>query len=147
MPYDIPTWNRERSYPDGSFSEWLAAQHERDDAVGELAKRVRLDTDWPEHADSSVDRLARYLDSRWAPPELVDALTEAWEERYPPPPAPEPVPFDPPPSPPPAYASDGSGHQQGPVGEAALALWRVARAEWDRRHGQVPVTADQENPQ
>lgn len=60
------------------FQSWLATQGDRDDPVGDLARDVRADPDWPGFDDLPV--LRGYLRNGGAAPEALDALARAFGE-------------------------------------------------------------------
>lgn len=64
---------------DGSFLTWLALQAQRDDAVGDCARDMLDDPDWPPTA-TTFDTARAYLRSVNASHLAVDALREAWGE-------------------------------------------------------------------
>jgi hypothetical protein len=63
-----------------TFLEWLARQTWRRDAVGDLARDVRLDFEWPPTGKVSRARLRAHLEAREAIPEAIVALDTAWDE-------------------------------------------------------------------
>lgn len=66
------------SIPTVSFETWLAAQRERDDPVGDLARDQACDASWPKGATRK--RQIAYLSSRGAEPGALDALRRARDE-------------------------------------------------------------------
>lgn len=60
------------------FDEWLAQQRTRPDRVGDLARDVAGDKQWPAGAHSEA-RL-NYLVGRDASPDLIEALERAHAE-------------------------------------------------------------------
>ena len=61
----------------GLFQGWLNEQEWRPDAVGDFARAVALDPEFPVSMDD-VERIRQYL--RRAPQEHRDAFEEAWED-------------------------------------------------------------------
>ena len=61
------------------FVTWLAQQARRDDAVGDCARDMLDDPDWPSTA-TSFETASAYLTSVNASPIAHDVLREAWEE-------------------------------------------------------------------
>lgn len=64
---------------DGSFLAWLALQAQRDDAVGDCARDMLDDTDWPPEA-TTLETARAYLESVHASGLAIAALHEAWDE-------------------------------------------------------------------
>ena len=62
-----------------SFTRWLGAQTERQDPVGDLARDVAADRDWPLSA-KTVESYEGYLARRGADPNVISALFDAWAE-------------------------------------------------------------------
>ena len=62
-----------------TFLVWLAQQARRDDAVGDCARDMLDDPDWPATA-TTFETARAYLESVNASPRAVEALREAWEE-------------------------------------------------------------------
>lgn len=62
-----------------SFHRWLDQQKGRADPIGDLASDVMHDDRFPSDA-SSLASAKRYLVSRHAPREALEALKEAWQE-------------------------------------------------------------------
>ncbi len=63
----------------GSFLAWLALQAQRDDAVGDCARDMLDDPDWPPTATTEATARA-YLESINASRLAIDALRGAWDE-------------------------------------------------------------------
>lgn len=63
----------------GSFLTWLALQAQRDDAVGDCARDMLDDPDWPPAATTYPTARA-YLESVHASRLAIEALREAWDE-------------------------------------------------------------------
>jgi uncharacterized protein YozE (UPF0346 family) len=62
-----------------SFDRWLREQRHRDDPVGDLARDVISDPDWPRGAGEHAQR--RYLIYEvWACDGAVEAHARAWRE-------------------------------------------------------------------
>jgi hypothetical protein len=58
-----------------SFEDWLAEQRGRQDAVGDLARDIAADNQWPSGAHS--EQRLNYLVGRNAPVERIAALEAA----------------------------------------------------------------------
>ena len=67
------------SQSNGSFLAWLALQAQRDDAVGDCARDMLDDPDWPTTA-TTFETARDYLDSVNASRLAIEALREAWDE-------------------------------------------------------------------
>ena len=65
--------------PNGTFLVWLAQQARRDDAVGDCARDMLDDPDWPPTA-TTFETACAYLVSVQASPPALEALREAWDE-------------------------------------------------------------------
>lgn len=61
------------------FTRWLCRQWRRDDPVGDLARDVRQDPDWPSRA-RTLAAYERYLVECGACDGAVRALRRAWHE-------------------------------------------------------------------
>ena len=61
-----------------SFEHWLARQRERQDPVGDLARDIAADADWPTGAHA--EQRLNYLVGRDASPELIEAMAAANSE-------------------------------------------------------------------
>lgn len=64
-----------------TFSTWLRKQHKRNDAVGDLARDVRQDTNWPKKG--SINAKREYLYDAHGLDEFdpaVSTLNRAWKE-------------------------------------------------------------------
>ncbi|MFU8945438.1 YozE family protein [Mycetocola zhadangensis] len=61
-----------------TFSGWLAEQTERDDVVGELARSVRGDEQFPEHGDKAI--FDGYFSAENTVAETREAFERAWDE-------------------------------------------------------------------
>jgi hypothetical protein len=61
------------------FLTWLALQARRDDAVGDCARDMLDDLDWPPSA-TTFEAAWAYLESVNASRPAIEALTEAWAE-------------------------------------------------------------------
>jgi hypothetical protein len=64
---------------DEPFLVWLALQARRDDPVGDCARDMLDDPDWPPTA-TTFETARAYLESVNASPIAIDALSEAWNE-------------------------------------------------------------------
>nr|MBN1229220.1 hypothetical protein [Anaerolineae bacterium] len=62
-----------------TFTEWLLAQHDRRDSVGELARGAAADRRWP-RKDKTFDEYKRYLGWGIQSEGLIEAFEQAWEE-------------------------------------------------------------------
>ena len=62
-----------------SFLVWLAKQARRDDPVGDSARDMLDDPDWPPIA-TTFETARAYLESVHASPKAIEALREAWTE-------------------------------------------------------------------
>jgi len=62
-----------------TFLVWLALQARRDDPVGDSARDMLDDPDWPQTA-TTFDSASAYLRSVNASPKAIEALREAWNE-------------------------------------------------------------------
>ncbi len=62
-----------------AFLIWLAQQARRDDPVGDCARDMLDDPDWPQTA-TTFDTAHAYLTSINASTNALDALREAWDE-------------------------------------------------------------------
>lgn len=62
-----------------TFSEYLLRQVLRWDPVGDIAREVNDDPDWPSHV-RDIDAFHRYLNTHHAPEAAHDALDAAWAE-------------------------------------------------------------------
>ncbi|MBE3597759.1 MAG: hypothetical protein IMX02_02800 [Limnochordaceae bacterium] len=71
-------WAREYGRGAG-FTGWLRRQWRRDDPVGDLARDVRLDPDWPGRA-RRPQTYRRYLEQCGACEGALRALERAWVE-------------------------------------------------------------------
>lgn len=69
-----PTGYRERS-----FYEWLGDQRSRRDDIGRFARDVWDDVHFPRGLNSETD-LVRYMQTRGAGADAIEAAREAWEE-------------------------------------------------------------------
>ena len=63
----------------GTFLVWLAQQARRDDAVGDCARDMLDDPDWPATA-TTFESARVYLASVHASDRALAALREAWDE-------------------------------------------------------------------
>lgn len=61
-----------------SFNHWLRRQHQRDDRIGDLARDVRQDRQWP--GCRTLAGFQRYLGQRNACSAAVESLAAAWTE-------------------------------------------------------------------
>ncbi|MCP2032183.1 uncharacterized protein YozE (UPF0346 family) [Okibacterium sp. HSC-33S16] len=61
-----------------TFSGWLSEQTERDDVVGELARSVRNDEQFPEHGDKAI--FDGYFSAENTVGETREAFERAWDE-------------------------------------------------------------------
>ncbi len=62
-----------------TFLVWLAQQARRDDPVGDCARDMLDDPDWPPTA-TTFETARAYLESVEASPKAIEALREAWSE-------------------------------------------------------------------
>jgi uncharacterized protein YozE (UPF0346 family) len=62
-----------------TFLVWLALQARRDDPVGDCARDMLDDPDWPAQA-TTFEMARHYLESVNASPKAIEALREAWDE-------------------------------------------------------------------
>jgi uncharacterized protein YozE (UPF0346 family) len=62
-----------------TFLVWLAQQARRDDPVGDCARDMLDDPDWPPTA-TTFETARAYLESVKASPKAIEALREAWSE-------------------------------------------------------------------
>jgi uncharacterized protein YozE (UPF0346 family) len=62
-----------------TFLVWLAQQARRDDPVGDSARDMLDDPDWPPTA-TSFETAWAYLESVNASQKAIEALREAWNE-------------------------------------------------------------------
>jgi uncharacterized protein YozE (UPF0346 family) len=62
-----------------TFLVWLAQQARRDDPVGDCARDMLDDPDWPPSV-TTFETARTYLESVNASPQAMAALREAWEE-------------------------------------------------------------------
>lgn len=60
------------------FTEWLIGQCHRDDMVGDLARDVRADRNWPSHGD--LRSYTGYVDRNSTIKKATKALRIAWVE-------------------------------------------------------------------
>ncbi|MCO5176521.1 MAG: sterile alpha motif-like domain-containing protein [Thermomicrobiales bacterium] len=63
----------------GSFLTWLALQAQRDDPVGDCARDMLDDPEWPSEATTYATARV-YLESVQASSLAIAALREAWDE-------------------------------------------------------------------
>ncbi|MFB8085030.1 YozE family protein [Streptomyces sp. NPDC055992] len=59
------------------FTTWLKAHVKDQSAIGDLARDVAADPDWPSRRELSGQR--KYLEERGAIPAAVETLESAWE--------------------------------------------------------------------
>ncbi len=62
-----------------AFSFWLAQQARRDDPVGDIARDMLDDPDWPQ-GDFTLADYRMYLESVRASQSALAALQQAWDE-------------------------------------------------------------------
>jgi len=62
------------------FRGWLAQFTQVNGAIGDLARDVAADTDWPEGSDE-LETYLDHLDAAGASPAALDTLVDAWH-RY-----------------------------------------------------------------
>ena len=62
-----------------TFLVWLAQQARRDDPVGDCARDMLDDPDWPPTA-TTFEAARAYLESVHASRQAIAALREAWDE-------------------------------------------------------------------
>lgn len=62
-----------------TFWNWLMAQRDREDAVGDFARRARKDPAWPTRA-SGRETLDAYLDAQGAAQTMREAFAQAHGE-------------------------------------------------------------------
>jgi hypothetical protein len=63
------------------FSQWLRKQHKRDDAIGDLARDMKQDREWPRIRKETLDRYESYLKyERYAYEKAIITLRAAWQE-------------------------------------------------------------------
>ncbi|MFE5806298.1 YozE family protein [Streptomyces sp. NPDC056491] len=60
-----------------SFTTWLKTHRKDDTAIGDLARDVAADPDWPSRRGLSGQRT--YLEDRGAIPRAIATLERAWE--------------------------------------------------------------------
>ncbi|RST04603.1 hypothetical protein EF910_16500 [Streptomyces sp. WAC07149] len=60
-----------------SFTTWLKTHRKDDSAIGDLARDVSADPDWPSRRGLSGQ--IAYLEERGAIPAAIDTLERAWE--------------------------------------------------------------------
>ncbi|MFD9720636.1 YozE family protein [Streptomyces sp. NPDC059076] len=60
-----------------SFTSWLKSHSKDQNAIGDLARDVAADPDWPSRRQLSGQR--EYLEERGAIPAAVETLERAWE--------------------------------------------------------------------
>lgn len=60
-----------------SFTTWLKTHKKDQNAIGDLARDVAADPDWPSRRQLSGQR--EYLEERGAIPAAVETLERAWE--------------------------------------------------------------------
>ncbi|MEU9710772.1 YozE family protein [Streptomyces sp. NPDC047967] len=60
-----------------SFAAWLRTHKKDQTAIGDLAREVAADPDWPSRRQLSGQR--EYLEERGAIPAAVETLERAWE--------------------------------------------------------------------
>jgi hypothetical protein len=58
------------------FMPWLRTQVKADNAIGDLARDVVRDPDWPSRGSLETQRA--YLEERDANPRAIDTLERAW---------------------------------------------------------------------
>jgi uncharacterized protein YozE (UPF0346 family) len=63
------------------FRAWLMRHVDEQSAIGDLARDVRDDAEWPEGAPETFELYNEYLDSMNACEEALGALEKAWS-RY-----------------------------------------------------------------
>ncbi|MFD5628150.1 YozE family protein [Streptomyces sp. NPDC127072] len=59
-----------------SFTAWLKTQADRDSGIGDLARDVARDPDWPSRRGRAGQRT--YLEERGAIPAAIEMLEDAW---------------------------------------------------------------------
>jgi uncharacterized protein YozE (UPF0346 family) len=60
-----------------SFTDWLQARREEDTRVGDLARDMLQDRQWPKQANTHKT-FKRHLEEKCACDGALDALNEAW---------------------------------------------------------------------
>ena len=73
-----PKQDAPQSRPSWTFTVWLDFQERRRDAVGELARVVRKDFQWP--GWRNIEGLATYCRAQQVAPPVLAALRQAWGE-------------------------------------------------------------------
>jgi hypothetical protein len=58
------------------FMPWLRTQAKEDNAIGDLARDVMRDPDWPSRGSLETQRA--YLEERGAIPRAIETLERAW---------------------------------------------------------------------
>lgn len=66
-------------WPTIGFSEWLERHERRDTPIGDLARDVKRDRDWPKNEDN-LDRLIEHLQRKNACEEAIGVLYRAWSD-------------------------------------------------------------------
>ncbi|WP_129306565.1 YozE family protein [Streptomyces sp. L2] len=59
-----------------SFTAWLKTQTDRESGIGDLARDVSNDPDWPSRKGQSGQRA--YLEERGAIPAAIEMFEDAW---------------------------------------------------------------------
>ncbi|MGW5176333.1 YozE family protein [Streptomyces sp. NPDC004082] len=59
-----------------SFTAWLKTQTDRDSGIGDLARDVAADSDWPSRKGRASQRA--YLEDCGAIPAAIEMFKEAW---------------------------------------------------------------------
>ena len=67
------------AHSSATFLVWLAQQARRDDPVGDCARDMLDDPDWPQSA-TTFETARAYLEGVSASPKAIDALRLAWDE-------------------------------------------------------------------
>lgn len=60
------------------FYRWLEKHADRDDPVGDLAYDITRDKDFP--VEASLRQTRSYLEGKWVPETVIEALAQAWLE-------------------------------------------------------------------
>jgi len=65
-----------------TFYQWMRLQKNRNDMIGDLAKDILMDNDFPKYIRSSYMKIEKYLELKNASNNVINSFKIAWEEYF-----------------------------------------------------------------